>query len=349
MFVSAKSGTFIKMDKEQLLKHQIIASAESVRRKVKKMRDIKSNNELILESVLKPITGPLNQMTSKSSQLNSKIYDEITPNAQCSIKKRRILKRDNTVKRQTLAFDQENDKANERLYFADSENENNSNIDIGNVTPASSNSSIIDNDVNTSATSFKTSETMSPSWSLCSDMFHDVPYGVRRERGKLLLGMTRVTLNDDKIIIGRLEYLKTPGLIELLFKKSPDLGLITEDDKQMYKTMLIDTNAHRRNFDSTKAIKGNKGRKYMQIIKPLFMKLAKNCISTESLSHGSGLRDLHVKKHLKKNVDYIYWDDPNELVDRLKLLVASRDAGNTGLNNEIISVIEELRESGIIN
>lgn len=44
----------------------------------------------------------------------------------------------------------------------------------------------------------------------------------------------------------------------------------------------------------------------------------------------------------------LYWDDPNELVERLKLLIASKDAGNTGLDNEIISVVEELRESGII-
>jgi hypothetical protein len=54
-------------------------------------------------------------------------------------------------------------------------------------------------------------------------------------------------------------------------------------------------------------------------------------------------------KKVRSNVSYVYWDDPNELVDRLKLLVASRDAGNTGLENEIISIIEELQESGILN
>lgn len=32
----------------------------------------------------------------------------------------------------------------------------------------------------------------------------------------------------------------------------------------------------------------------------------------------------------------------------LKLLIASRDAGNTGLENEIIAIIEELRESGLV-
>lgn len=46
--------------------------------------------------------------------------------------------------------------------------------------------------------------------------------------------------------------------------------------------------------------------------------------------------------------NYIYWDDPNELVDRLRLLMASQAAGHTNHNNEIISIIEELREAKII-
>jgi len=44
-------------------------------------------------------------------------------------------------------------------------------------------------------------------------------------------------------------------------------------------------------------------------------------------------------------IDYVYWDDPNELVDRLQLFDASRRAGNN--DNEILSIIEE--DSLIIN
>ena len=49
-----------------------------------------------------------------------------------------------------------------------------------------------------------------------------------------------------------------------------------------------------------------------------------------------------------EQMDDIYWDDPKELVDRLRLLLASQAAGNPSYTNEIISIIEELRESGII-
>ena len=40
--------------------------------------------------------------------------------------------------------------------------------------------------------------------------------------------------------------------------------------------------------------------------------------------------------------DYIYWDGPNELVDRLRLLLASRAAGSLSYINEIIFIIDEL-------
>ncbi|KYQ52676.1 hypothetical protein ALC60_08208 [Trachymyrmex zeteki] len=47
-------------------------------------------------------------------------------------------------------------------------------------------------------------------------------------------------------------------------------------------------------------------------------------------------------------VDYVHWDDPNEIVDRFRLLEASRQAGHNAHNNEILSIIEELREAGLI-
>jgi len=43
--------------------------------------------------------------------------------------------------------------------------------------------------------------------------------------------------------------------------------------------------------------------------------------------------------------EYMYWDDPNELVERLRLLTASYQAENTAHSNEIMSILEELREA----
>ena len=48
-------------------------------------------------------------------------------------------------------------------------------------------------------------------------------------------------------------------------------------------------------------------------------------------------------------MDYVFWDDPNELINRLRLLLAELEAGNQSHTNEIHSVIEELKEAGYIN
>lgn len=45
---------------------------------------------------------------------------------------------------------------------------------------------------------------------------------------------------------------------------------------------------------------------------------------------------------------YEYFDDPNEICDRLRLLISSRMGGNTNHAQEINSIVEELRELGCI-
>jgi len=47
-------------------------------------------------------------------------------------------------------------------------------------------------------------------------------------------------------------------------------------------------------------------------------------------------------------IDYVHWGDPNELVDRLRLLEVSRQAGHNANGNEILFIIEELREADLI-
>ena len=49
-----------------------------------------------------------------------------------------------------------------------------------------------------------------------------------------------------------------------------------------------------------------------------------------------------------KSLRGFYWNDPNELVERLLLLHAAKAAGNTNVYNEILAIEEELREANII-
>lgn len=176
----------------------------------------------------------------------------------------------------------------------------------------------------------------------------NVPFGIRTQNKKLMMGNCEVSIsargnasNSNKLYVIRIgdrDFEFTPGLKELLIRSKPNLKTVNEKDKITYKDILTYTNAHKRKFSPYGQIKGDKGLKYCKIIKPLF--------SSETKLKTGGY--IPICKKYKSDTDYVYWDDPNELIERLKLLIASQSAGNTNHDNEILSIIEELKESGII-
>lgn len=167
--------------------------------------------------------------------------------------------------------------------------------------------------------------------SIWSDKY-DLQFGIRKYNDALYIGSSPVTLDNIRLIVKNNRFNVTRGLLDLLFFKKP-VGY-TESDLAAYKEILTLTNAHRKFFNPNESFRGAKSYKYKRIIEPLF-------------TEGSGIQTEYMK-YGKGKVSYTYWDDPNELVERLRLLVASSSAGHTGHNNEIISIIEELREENII-
>lgn len=177
----------------------------------------------------------------------------------------------------------------------------------------------------------------------------DTVYGIRfdPQTEKWYMGNKEVTINEKNFYVDSKPFIGTPGLYELLFKKHP-LGF-TEKDLQEYKEMLKWTNAHKRNFDPDKQLAGNKGEKYLKIIKPLFTSNIRPLLTFNPIRKKTGGTIINTVKEVnQKPVEYVYWNKPSELIERLKLLWASREAGHTGHLNEITSIIEELKEEGII-
>lgn len=169
----------------------------------------------------------------------------------------------------------------------------------------------------------------------------DKAYGIHLEGNQMKIGDFPVTFDDnDDIIINDNVYPGTRGLFELLFKKTPSDTVYTEEDLNTYKDILNQTNVHRAKNSPSGKIKSNSGLKYKNIVSKLFP------MDSEK-KHGKGLETMMVLDESKK-VEYVYFDDPNELCERLKLLLSSKEAGHTGHDNEIISIIEELRERGLI-
>lgn len=148
----------------------------------------------------------------------------------------------------------------------------------------------------------------------------DKTYGIKLSReNKLLLGGNSFKIEGEKLLIGGKVYEATSGLFELILLNKPQR--YNENELLNYKKILTQTGVH---LNVNGRIKSNASYKYKNIIKDFFI---------SKLKQGSG---------------YTYWNDPNELVDRLRLLVASKNAGHSNHNNEIISIIEELRESNFI-
>ena len=155
----------------------------------------------------------------------------------------------------------------------------------------------------------------------------DHTYGVRNFENKWIVGNSVLVINeDDSLYIAGKVYGGTPGLYELLFMKKPDKNVYNEDDLAAYKTILSDTNAHKMYYLPGTKINTNRGLKYKEIIARLFPR-----------------RTGHGYMEPKASVDYVHWGDQNELVERMRRLV-----GHTGHDNEIMSIVEEFREAGII-
>lgn len=300
---------------EKNIKEQLIKSVNSIKHKIKQMQDEEQITNLKMNKMFKPLTTPL-QVLANNSHL---IYNQ--KNKKQSIDRKSM----------------ESPLESELSEFEDAVDSDDSSSTV---------KSCANEHVDQIPKSKKLMETSLSKRDL-TDLYDtmNIPCGLRKEDEQFFIGNSIVTFSnldkdDEKIRIIRIDnvqYELTPGLTELLFRKTPNLKLVSDKDKHVYKEILIKTSVHKRDYNPNGQIKGDKSIKYREIIKPMFYDFT-------SKSGGS----LPVLKKYKENTDLIYWDDPNELIDRLKLLMASRDAGNRNHDNEIISIIEELREAGII-
>jgi hypothetical protein len=125
----------------------------------------------------------------------------------------------------------------------------------------------------------------------------------------------------------------------LLFSKNP--VDYTTSDLNTYREILVRTSGHltgvgktRRKNPGVQTVKISRGKKF-ELISKLFSGAAAAVV-------GKGV-NMRLQKY-----NHIYWNDVNELVQRLRLLYASLAAGNTGVRNEIIAICEELVECKLL-
>ncbi|XP_067942978.1 uncharacterized protein [Watersipora subatra] len=161
---------------------------------------------------------------------------------------------------------------------------------------------------------------------LGSDKDHDTVFGIRMEKDEPYIGRLPVEIDNNDIIIEGDRYKGTPGLWELIQSKDPQDDNYTAKDFIEYAKILWANDAMKRDNDpSARHPKSNRGAKWAKIVKPIW---------ENKYFQGSGTVFLP--------------QDPTTLIDRLELLRASRQAGNTGIINEMVSILDELLRRKII-
>ena len=173
----------------------------------------------------------------------------------------------------------------------------------------------------------------------------DRNFGVKKlSNGTYKIGSEMIDFMDGKIYVKGKPYFETLGLLQLLFRRKPNETLITDEDIKNLQRIASETNLLKKDYlpnNSWKQVNFHtKYQKYLKQVNP-------GHIETSKLK-GRGLPTFMIAKSQESPLDYKYWDDPNELVDRLRLLVAERSAGNNNHDNEIMAIIEELREAQVI-
>ena len=174
------------------------------------------------------------------------------------------------------------------------------------------------------------------------------------KEGIFNIGNTPVTVSKNDLFVDGLgEFKGTKELWNLLTSK--DIPVINKDYKKEdlinYAHIMYHTNTTRQGYNrDNKRISGNNKMNYL--IKPLVVAIEKGYIEEEIKKFLSDKDEDDPKPGTSSAKGYglkFLSSDPNALIDRFDLLFSSKKAGHTGVRNEIISILDELKRQKVIN
>ena len=173
-------------------------------------------------------------------------------------------------------------------------------------------------------------------------------YGIYAEDGKFKIGDKFITIEDNNIKVEDKIFVGTPGFWELITSKNPNPEYYTEEDLSKYQQLVILTNAAYRNNNPTQNYpKQSKGNKWKKIIKPIWEAIKEQ--EEEEYKEFEEPDEDEPKPGTSGSGLKILPSDPNALIDRFDLLFSSKKAGHTGVRNEIVAILDELKRQGVIN
>ena len=178
----------------------------------------------------------------------------------------------------------------------------------------------------------------------------DLSTGIRDKDGSFYIGSEPVRIRDNNIIIDNTEYQGTSGLWNLLTSKNiPDKSEYTPEDLVNYSYIMVKTNTARNKYNPRGQYRGGNNRKMNELIKPFVRELENDNTDNKINFTNKVLKHFELVDENEGEGLKILPSDPNALIDRFDLLFSSQKAGHTGVRNEIISILDELKRQGVIN
>ena len=167
----------------------------------------------------------------------------------------------------------------------------------------------------------------------------DKDFGIRKVKDHHYIGKEHVIIKNNNIFLPKIgeTFVGTRGLWELLTSKNPEN--FDDKDYDMYEDLMTITNAlHRDNDEDNPHPKGNhRSYKWVNIVRPIWYRNKSRKIFPKKKEgyEGEGV--------------VVIPSDPNALLERLDLLLASQEAGHTGVRNELVSICDELKRQGVLD
>ena len=202
----------------------------------------------------------------------------------------------------------------------------------------------------------------------------DKIFGIKKIGNNYHLGSKMLYVDDNNIITienNEKRFKGTPGLWELIISEFP--MNYTNEDYNNYKHLMTITGAMYRNNNSKQTNpKPANNDKWKYIVGPIWymnkgfdendaFKMAKDpehkkmVINRESRRRrrekriGEYSRSVGKKSNIEGEGVVVIPSDPNALLERLDLLLASQEAGHTGVRNELVSICDELKRQGVLD
>ena len=165
------------------------------------------------------------------------------------------------------------------------------------------------------------------------DPNRDTTFGIRNVEGLYYIGNKQATIVNNNIIVGDEKFKGTRGLWELLMVKKPDTYYFDDNDYDEYAKLMVKTNALHNNYEPNNPSPRSSRSDKWNLIRNIWAN----------------------REHIKKKEGYegkgvvVIPSDPNALLERFELLLASQEAGHTGVRNELVSICDELKRQGVLD